>query len=216
MTGSISRLLYAVCLVLLVSGGNSSAVRAAGAGQEAPAGAPAGAQAEAARPTFSVGDEFWFSDGRSISVEIFTGEDNGRLVFENGSKQETAYYTPDLALVNVRRPFGTDQAFRPDNAMLSFPLKVGKTWGRSFRIISSDGSRSVQKTRRCEVVGRGKTAVPAGTFDAFRIECRVSQPRARRFDHEELHYAPAVGRIILRRTWKPVRTVRLTEFRRAK
>ncbi len=102
MTRSVSRLLVVVCLALLVSGGDSSAVRAAGAGQEA----PEGAEAEAARPTFSVGDEFWFSDGRSIFVEIFTGLDNGRLVFENGSKQETAYYTPDLALVKVRRPFG--------------------------------------------------------------------------------------------------------------
>lgn len=207
MKGLIPKLVYAVCLLSAVAAG---AVRAEGTVRESPA------EAEAARPTFTVGDEFWFSDGRSIFVEIFTGRKDGRLAFESGTRQETAYYTPDMALVEVRRPFGTDQVYRPDNGMLNFPLKVGKIWQRRFRVISSDGSPTVQRIRRCEVVRSGRTEVPAGTFATFRVECRTHRPGARRFDREELHYAPAVGRIILRRTWIPIRTVRLTEFSRAK
>ena len=210
MTHLLPRLLFSICLVGAVAGWGSSAVRAAGAGQEAQTGA------QAARPTFSAGDEFWFSDGRSIVVETFAGQHDGRLVFKIRSRQETYYYSADLALVEIRRPFGSDQVYKPDNAMLSFPLTVGKSWGRRFRVISFDGSPSVQRTRRCEVVGTGQTEVPAGTFATFRVKCTMRQLGARRLVHEELHYAPAVGRIILRRTSRPTTTIRLTEFTRAK
>lgn len=210
MTGLTPKLVFTVCLVWAVSGCESSSVQAVGADEDAPI------VAEAARPTFSVGDEFWFSDGRSIFVEFFAGREDGRLVFKSRSRQETAYYSPDMALVEVRRPFGTDQVYKPDNAMLSFPLSVGKSWVRRFRVTSFDGSPRVQRTRRCEVVDTGRTEVPAGIFATFRIKCTMRQLGASGIVREEMHYAPTVGRIILRHTSRPIRTNRLTEFTRAK
>jgi len=171
--------------------------------------------AEAARPTFKVGDEFWFSDRRSIFVEAYVGEQDGLLVFDLGTRRETRHYTPDLALVDVHRPFGTDRIYEPDDGLLSFPLRVGKTWNRSYRVISFDGSRSQQRTRHCEVVRTAPVSVPAGAFAAFHIDCTVRELGAPNVVHEEIAYAPAVGRVILHRTRGQGFDIRLTEFKRA-
>lgn len=172
--------------------------------------------AEVGRPAFTVGDEFWFDTrGGSIFVEVFAGEDNGRLVFRRDLQQETFLYTPDLALIAIRRPFGSDQRFDPHDGRLEFPLKVGKTWARTFRVSSTDAQRTVQRTRRCEVIDAGQASVPAGRFAALRIECTLRELGASRVVREEVVYAPAVGRIIAHSTRDRSVDVRLTEFSRA-
>lgn len=173
-------------------------------------------EAKAERPTFSVGDEFWFdtSDG-AIVVEVFSGEEDGLLVFRRNLQNETFYYSPDLALVKVRRPFGSDQWFDPDDGLLEFPLTVGKTWSRTFRVRSTGRRRSAQRTRRCEVVSAGQANVPAGSFAAYRIDCTLRELGHGRVAHEEIIYAPVVGRVISHYSGVRGADIRLTEFSRA-
>lgn len=182
---------------------------------EALTGPAAAAPAPAERPSFTVGDEFWFDTGdRSIIVEVFDGEEDGLLVFRRSLQSEARYYTPDLALARIWRPFGTDQWFKPDNGMLEFPLTVAKTWVRSFRVVSSGSAHTVERTRSCQAVDTGQVSVPAGSFAAFRIECTLRELGSARVVEEEYFYAPAVGRIILYRTHDGGSDIRLTEFTR--
>ena len=170
----------------------------------------------AERPTFTVGDEFWFDTGDgSIFVEVFSGTEDGLLVFRRDMEQETFYYSPDLALVEVRNPFESDERYKPDDGLLEFPLSIGKTWNRSFRVWRSDGERTVQRTRQCEVLDYGQAKVPAGSFASFRIECRVRELGRPSIVREEIVYAPAVGRVIARYSLDGS-DVRLVEFSRAK
>ena len=210
MTRAFQKIAMAACLAWAVSGCETTAPYEYG-----PTTAGIG-DAEVGRPTFTVGDEFWFDsrDG-SIFVEVFAGEENGRLVFRRDLQQETFLYTPDLALVTIRRPFGSDQRFDPDDGRLEFPLRVGKTWERTFRVSSTGSQRTVQRTRRCEVIDAGQASVPAGRFAALRIECTLRELGARGIVHEEIVYAPAVGRIIAQLTRGRSVDVRLTEFSRA-
>ena len=91
----------------------------------------------------------------------------------------------------------------------------GKTWARTFRVRSTGGGRRVQRTRRCEVVSAGQANVPAGSFAAYRIECTLRELGRRRVAHEEIIYAPVVGRVISHYSRVRGTDIRLTEFSRA-
>lgn len=202
---------FAACLVWAVAGCEAPTLYEVGAGPEIPS------DAEASRPTFSVGDEFWFDTGElSILVEVFAGEEDGLLVFRRELKNESLYYSRDLALVKILRRFGADQWFDPDDGMLDFPLKVGKTWRKSYQVMSSDSLETVHRTRDCRVVDVGQISVPAGRFAAYRVECTARALGDARVAHEEIFYAPSVGRVILHRTRDGAVDIRLTEFSRAR
>ena len=170
----------------------------------------------AQRPSFTVGDEFWFDNGGgSIFVETYTGMEKGLLVFDRGVDRETRLYSPDLAVVDVRRPFGADEWFEPDNGALDFPLALGKTWTRDYRVRWSDQLETVHRTRSCTVLDTGWVTVPAGTFATYRIACTSRELGSPDIGNEEVFYAPGVGRIILRRVLGSGDVLELIEFTRA-
>jgi len=200
----------AVGLAAVLPSCGTPAPRQAGPEAAAPAGA------EAAQPAFSIGDEFWFADSQSFFVEVYDGMENGRLVFRRDQRREVLLYTPDLALAEIRRPFSEGQTFEPDDGMLSFPLRLGRTWSRSYRVVNQDRSPTIDRTRRCEVMDYDRVDVPAGRFDAYRVECTVRSVGDPRVVSEEAYYAPDVGRIILYRSDSPAQEIRLTRFNRAR
>ena len=178
-------------------------------------GARAGAP-PAERPQFTVGDEFWFdTDDRSIIVEVFAGVQDGRLVFRRDSQQEVLVFSPDLALVEIQRPFGSDRLFDPDNGMLEFPLFVGKTWTRDFGVWSPDRQGRSNRSRSCAVVDAGQANVPAGSFAAYRVECTLRELGGTSAAREEILYAPEVGRVIVHFSRDRGIDTRLIEFSRA-
>jgi len=179
-------------------------------------GARAPLDTETGPPTFTPGDEFWFHRGAgSIVLEVFTGMEDGLLVFRRDLENETRYYSRGLSLVKVLRPLGTDRWFDPDDGVLDFPLAVGKTWTRTFDTWTSRTLRRVQRRRACEVVDAGQATVPGGSFAAYRIDCTLRELAKAPVVHEEFLYAPAVGRIIQHYTADDGIVSQLTEFTRA-
>lgn len=184
----------AICLAVAVSGCETAEVYA-----PAPAGT---AQEETAqRPSFNIGDEFWFhTRGRQILVEQYEGMAEGLHTFRRALQNETLYYSPDMALVRVERGFGDDTKFDPDDGALVFPLAVGAKWDRTYRLSSERSLYTGRRTRRCEVVERGQVQTQAGTFKVFRIACTTNTLGETPSAPDEIFYAPSVGRIVLTRT----------------
>jgi hypothetical protein len=55
-----------------------------------------------------------------------------------------------------------------------FPLKVGKSWTNRHRMTQLATGAVVEYELSCKVLEFEKVTVPAGTFDAFRINCKTS------------------------------------------
>jgi hypothetical protein len=55
-----------------------------------------------------------------------------------------------------------------------FPLKVGKSWSNRHRMTQLATGAVAEFDLSCKVLDFEKVTVPAGTFDAFRINCKSS------------------------------------------
>lgn len=177
-------------------------------------GLEAGAVAQ--RPSFTPGDEFWFhTGGTSIMVEQYEGMVDGLHAFRRGMQHETVYYTPDLARVRTERTFGEDQFFVPDDGELDFPLSVGKTWTRTYRVRSESSVYTGERRRACEVLDLGQVTTQAGAFAAYRIACSLNEFGEAGLRQTEILYAPAVGRIVHRRRQGEGTELNLIEYTRA-
>jgi len=200
----------ALVLALIVSGCETPTVYEPG---PAP-GLEADAVAE--RPSFTPGDEFWFhTGGTSILVEVYEGMGEGLHAFRRGMQQETLYYSPDMALVRTERAFGADQYYDPDDGELDFPLRVGKTWTRTYRARSDTSVYIGERRRNCEVLDTGRLSSEAGQLAVFRIACDLNVFGEAGLQQTEILYAPAVGRIIHRRRQGAGTDLNLIEFNRA-
>lgn len=132
---------------------------------------------------------------------------------ENG---EPLRLTPDMNVLDSPRQ-------RESNPrLLDFPLEVGKRWSyRSEWLTKDSGSRGVADVA-VAVAGHEKVRVPAGEFDAFRIEA-TSRFRGKStvggvVEGESdivLWYAPAarvVVKSVARNPYRGTSTVELVEF----
>lgn len=54
------------------------------------------------------------------------------------------------------------------------PFEVGSRWRRQQKMTNVATGRTLEYEWACTVPAREKVTVPAGTFDAYRIECRTS------------------------------------------
>jgi hypothetical protein len=55
------------------------------------------------------------------------------------------------------------------------PITVGQQWTRQQTVRNPVSGRSTSYESRCTVAAFEKVTVPAGSFDAFRVECSTSQ-----------------------------------------
>lgn len=93
--------------------------------------------------------------------------------------------------------------FKPQFFTLSFPLKVGKKWDgkyTGYSVYSQIDSTGVNWSGNisCEVKSPEIVMVPAGQFDAYRIDCidmLTAGPSSGRM-HLSLWYAPKVGETV--------------------
>jgi hypothetical protein len=134
-------------------------------------------------PAIKVGDSWTFDrTDPSKSAKLYTSAMTATAVGDGGIRIEskrtdngqtsTLTHTKELNLVSTEIS-GGKAAYDPYYASFAFPLEVGKTWEREntyTRTYESD--RKVVAKLSGKVIGWEKVTVPAGTFDALRIEVK--------------------------------------------
>jgi hypothetical protein len=85
--------------------------------------------------------------------------------------------------------------FKPQTFSLSFPLEVGKKWNGKYTAYTAYNDASWNGDTSCEVKSSEIVTVPAGQFDAYRIDC-VDNWESGGLSGQAHHsswYAPKVG-----------------------
>jgi len=169
---------------------------------------PAATAQTADAPQIRVGDRWWFVEWYTVPSTTpnrdwtITSLDGTRILgTENG---EPLVLTTDLNVSESPR----STASNPRD--LDFPLTVGKRWqfdtDWTFKPKASKGRASISVV----VAAYERVTVPAGTFDAYRIESRERHsgrsPIGSVYDAEVLRtywYAPEASAIVKRVTKHP-------------
>ncbi len=128
---------------------------------------------KAERPDVKVGDQWRFEVHLGTGPGAMKVQDVSRVVTsvtasgiertDNGVK---VLLTPELNEIE------SSSYKHSDSRMLSFPLEVGKQWHCTDDIVSKFISKDVRMNWRVEVVRHEKVRVPAGEFDAFKLEAK--------------------------------------------
>ncbi len=161
----------------------------------------------AQRPTVQVGD------GATYAMQLLTDRqrfdasvtvrsvDDQRIVMtarrsDRPGVDAEQVLTRDLDMVKSGT---TGRSFSPSAGLLRFPLTVGDRWKAESDTTGATGDRT-RNTADCQAVGLEKLTLPAGEFDALRVDCKgwingVSWTGSMRFETTQW-YAPAVGRTV--------------------
>ncbi len=116
---------------------------------------------------------------------------------KNISAQKLQFLTREWNPVDID---GTK--FEPFYPEYKFPMSVGATWNQEFKSLDNHGS-SYSSFVKAKIVALEKVVVPAGTFEAYRIE-RDIEVRSGNADadttkaHIITWYAPAVNKFVRR------------------
>ena len=173
------------------------------------AGTPLALPPPVDRPSFTVGER-WIFTGRSgtRSEIVYQGRRGDALVFRlTGSPPEGAnrpatvelLRSIDLARITGMAQFtGNAIEYRPDDGSLRFPLAVGESWRRSYvRAIAGKDPPDDEMTVEAAVKAYERITVPAGSFDAFRIESTITSARETNPTlYATYWYAPAAKAVI--------------------
>lgn len=171
---------------------------------------PAGAPAEVAAPSLRPGDAWTYTahDGYThipqgtVDYRI-TGLQGNTVTVERNQEGRVSqeYYTPQGAW--LERPLTNlqDLRYRPALAALPFPLHAGKRWREYVRATDPKTGRSYRVRIDGEVLGWERVRVPAGAFEALKVERHIYAGNFDYFRSEERiiehdWYAPAVGAVV--------------------
>lgn len=176
------------------------------------------AGAQAAAPDVHVGDSWKYRtlDGFTKETQF---EATQRVVEINDreivvelhtlGKDKTAlrYFTREWNAVDT-----DDGKYDPYYPEFKFPLAAGATWSNKYTWISIAGAASSGYVK-ATVSAQEKVTVPAGTFDAYRIDRDVevrgnNETASVTNTHMTTWYAPAVHRFV-RREWTVTRDGRV-------
>jgi hypothetical protein len=146
-------------------------------------------------PIVKVGSSWDYAD-RLASIPckhwVFTGVKDGYVLSEcQGYKAFASLETGNLVRI-LDKDGDKAVQFSPQGVTLNFPLKVGKKWEGKYSGYTADDGAQWDATSSCEVKAYEKVAVPAGDFDAFRIECT-----------DAWQSGPAQGRVKVTTWWSP-------------
>jgi hypothetical protein len=190
------RLFTAACFVLV-----------AGCTTPPPAYTPADASASLSAPQAKVGDywEYAVRDGwtalprGNYRYEVTSADANGTVVqlTHEGRILDTFVYAPGW---NPREaPLPNTQRFRynPTFTAYEYPLAPGKSWTTVVRSTDVVTGRTYNTHIKARVIGWERVSVPAGQFDALRIERAVfagnmEGSRTQEEIEETEWYAPSV------------------------
>jgi hypothetical protein len=160
---------------------------------------PALAQ-KADRPEVKVGDEWQFMSYTVVPIQkpnlvwVITSVTPTGIAGTWNGKPLTL--TPDLNVIeSPTRKFS-------DRRVLSFPLEIGKSWTYSNHVEFKDMGGSTRMDAGVTVAAYEKITVPAGQFDAFKIETKgkfgqegAAGAGAREFT-ETTWYAPSARAVV--------------------
>ena len=104
--------------------------------------------------------------------------------------------------------------------LLNFPLEVGKKWAYSDDFLQKDTDYAGHHEASVTVVGHEKVRVPAGEFDAYKLEAKIKEgvqggPPARDVTRT-YWYAPAARAVVKTQIMNPSRgpeTIELVSFK---
>lgn len=146
-------------------------------------------------PTFNVGDSWEYRwpnrpEARS-QFKLTVTEIKGDLVTMVSRFGNRFVFTKEGNIV--------DDGFRKERydpyiSRLQFPLHEGKTWLSYYTLRSDRVTRPLNVTLRAKAGGWERVSVPAGTFDAIRVQIRIEGP-ATGFD-QLCWYAQEVKRFV--------------------
>jgi hypothetical protein len=135
----------------------------------------------AERPDVTVGETAVYRDltvrtgEKRDTTFVVTAVDPDKIVSEmSGSTSGTRTFTRDYNLVEIKTGELVTFLAKPSWTFLQFPLTVGRKWDVPFEVDTKAGGRSVDRHAkwqwRARVVAVEPVTVPAGTFQAFKIE----------------------------------------------
>ncbi|MBI4694796.1 MAG: hypothetical protein HY749_12320 [Gammaproteobacteria bacterium] len=155
-----------------------------------------------AQPPLHVGDEYEYATHVALVPcqrwKIAKLDDGGRVLSTCRGFLSWLSVANDYNPLEVRDDQGEIYAsFKPYYPQLKFPLDVGARWsGRYAGYTKSDGDWEGELS--CEVTEWSHVRVPAGRFEAYRIQCvdRVHVGPIARELNVTLWYAPAVRAVV--------------------
>ena len=155
----------------------------------------------AALPRYAPGDRFDFTGGRTEQVRAVG---KGRVTWDLSGKQ--TYVTDGnfaLPRLEWRRAKDRGESTVTKRSGSLWPLESGAR--ARYTVVSERTRTGSGETRRrdriyhCTVERTERVSVPAGTFDAFRVEClRYNRSNTRIVLQRIWHYAPEVGHYVRR------------------
>lgn len=163
--------------------------------------------ADAALPTYHVGDSLTFEENGDEQPNFVTAIQNDRIYWiDNSGTRWITFADPTIPpLTEIPRPDRPSylRFFSPEKPTI-FPLEVGKKITYTVTLSRSDAATPYSETDSCEVHAPRQMTVEAGTFDAWEIVCD------RNGMIDTYYYAPKIGAVVLKRREAPGATRRLT------
>ncbi len=197
---SLTSMFIAISIMAAGCAGQQAAAPAGGTSASAAAAPQAASGPVVNAPSLTDGDEFAIrlapdtASGLQLAgdLDLVLKHDGDTLVF--ASKQTPKSDAGAMTLVLDAQMCATQfqdnnitTRFQPCDQSAQFPLQVGKTWTARYGQ-STGGGEFIQQTGSGTVMGIEKVTVPAGTFQAYRIDARHG-PDIRTTSW----YAPEVG-----------------------
>jgi peptidoglycan hydrolase-like protein with peptidoglycan-binding domain/surface antigen len=139
-------------------------------------------------PVYEPGDVYVYTDGH---VETVLSATDRRVEWRDAAGLHWSA-DPDFTLPAGRPDAGAIVAL---NEALSWPLRVGAT--AAYTVKSGPaGERAAGDHWRCAVESRESMSVAAGTFDSYKIACRLDGDPLKTTQSRTWYYAPAVGHYV--------------------
>ena len=168
----------------------------------------------AEKPEIRVGDASIFEDrniriGEKREIRFRAAVvDSDKIVTETaGATSGTRTFTRDWNLIEIKSGDTVTQSAKPFWPYLRFPLEIGQTWESPIdvEVTTLPLKRHAKWRWKARVVTTEAVTVPAGTFQAFRIEYEGTYVTTREdgkswagTHKETAWYAPEVMRIVRR------------------
>jgi len=139
-------------------------------------------------PIYEPGDVYIYTDGH---VETVLSATDRHVEWRDAAGLRWSA-DPDFTLPAGRPGAGALVAL---NQALSWPLRVGAT--AAYTVKSGlAGERAAGDHWRCAVESRESMSVAAGTFDSYKIACRLDGDTLKTTQSRTWYYAPAVGHYV--------------------
>lgn len=164
---------------------------------------------EAAQPDIKTGDRWTYQ-----LLDKLTGEIKGSITLSVYEVTETEIH--QKAQGKMKAPFSRVEfldrqlnwldnsvtQWKPDTGTYRFPLKIGKKWSQQFEAVAISNESKTRHNISAKVVAYEKVKVPAGEFDAFKIEYTIRNistsdaDRADSITKSVRWYAPSVKQTV--------------------